>query len=100
MMAVCLFPQEKPRRVRAGHGDILTNSYVLTFVAFAIDEMGSPPGEGRADGVYRKRAAGPPLPGGALNAVLTQRNAPQSVPRCYKKSPPVRAQCPIGIRVK
>ena len=67
--------KEKPRRVRAGHGDILTNSYVLTFVAFAIDEMGSPPGKGRADGVYRKpRRRLAASPRRALNVALTQRN--------------------------
>jgi len=39
----------------------LTNSDVLTFVAFAIDEMGSPPGEGRTGGAKsraRRRPAG------------------------------------------
>ena len=85
---------EKAPPVRARPGDILTNSYVLTFVAFAIDEMGSPPGEGRADGVYRKPRRRPadstPTRRPERRAHSTKRAAKCSM--CYKKAPPVSAQ--------
>jgi hypothetical protein len=59
---------------------------MLAFQALAIDEMGSPPGKGRADGAKsRARAAGPPVHR-ALNAALSQNEmAQRSIPYLVKK---------------
>jgi hypothetical protein len=67
---------------------------MLIFSAFATDEMGSPPGKGRADGVYRKPRRRPArfYSYAALRAPRslneTRRNVFHAVTR---KAPPVRA---------